>query len=104
MSRQSTETDVLTLAAATWLACGIVLLGLTPLPLHDASLGWSLPFWLLVAPGLLLVARRVFTPGRDASARRKARSIQHVNAPTIRRRKTTTSPGVRTRPTRRTAA
>ncbi|HEX5354348.1 MAG TPA: hypothetical protein VFW60_09725 [Rhodanobacteraceae bacterium] len=53
------ESDPLTLAAATWLACGIVLLGLTPLPLHDATLGWSPAFWLLVAPSLLLVARRM---------------------------------------------
>ena len=36
--------DVLTLAAATWLACGLVLLGLTPMPWRDATLGWSPAF------------------------------------------------------------
>src|SRR5574337_1340640 len=51
------QPDPLTLAAATWLACGIVLLGLTPLPLHDANLGWSPAFWLLAAPSLLLLAK-----------------------------------------------
>ena len=54
------QPDPLALAIATWLACGIVLLGLTPLPLHDANLGWSPAFWLLVAPGLLLIVRRAF--------------------------------------------
>jgi hypothetical protein len=52
--------DPVTLAAATWLACGIVLLGLTPLPLRDATLGWSPAFWLLVAPAILLLARYMF--------------------------------------------
>lgn len=50
--------DILTLAAGTWLACGIVLLGLTPLPWHDATWGWSPAFWLLAAPTLLLLVRR----------------------------------------------
>lgn len=52
------QPDVLTLAAVTWLACGAVLLGMTPLPLHDATFGWSPAFWLLLAPALLLCARR----------------------------------------------
>src|SRR5574337_921736 len=64
------QPDPLTLAAATWLACGIVLLGLTPLPLHDPILGWSPAFWLLAAPGLLLIARRAFAPRLGSSARR----------------------------------
>lgn len=51
------EIDPLALAAATWLACGAVLLGLTPLPLHDATLGWSAAFWLLAAPSLVLLAK-----------------------------------------------
>lgn len=51
--------DPITLAAATWLACGIVMLGLTPLPLHDATLGWSPAFWLLAAPAVALLARCV---------------------------------------------
>ncbi|TAN05933.1 MAG: hypothetical protein EPN38_09870 [Rhodanobacteraceae bacterium] len=62
MSHQATTTthpatDALTLTAATWLAAGGVLLGLTPLPLHDPTLGWSPAFWLLAAPAVLLVAR-----------------------------------------------
>lgn len=53
--------DGTTLAAATWLASGIVLLGLTPLPLHDATWGWSPAFWLLAAPAILLYARHLCT-------------------------------------------
>lgn len=49
--------DPFTLIAAAWLASGCVLLGLTPLPLHDASYGWSPAFWLLAAPCVLLIAR-----------------------------------------------
>ncbi|MBS0383225.1 MAG: hypothetical protein JSR56_12430 [Proteobacteria bacterium] len=56
--------DAMTLAAATWLASGIVLLGLTPLPLHDATWGWSPAFWLLAAPASLLVARHLSTRPR----------------------------------------
>ncbi|HET7611558.1 MAG TPA: hypothetical protein VFK29_07200 [Rhodanobacteraceae bacterium] len=51
--------DPITLGATTWLACGIVLLGLTPLPLRDGHLGWSLTFWALAAPSLILLARRM---------------------------------------------
>jgi hypothetical protein len=51
--------DPITLGASTWLACGIVLLGLTPLPLRDTHLGWSLTFWALVAPSVILLARRL---------------------------------------------
>ncbi len=50
--------DPVMLFAATWLACGLVLLGLTPLPLHDATLGWSPAFWALAAPAMVLVAYR----------------------------------------------
>ncbi|GEM_PF-1957374 len=54
------EPDAITLAAGTWLACGIVLLGLTPLPAHDAGWGWSPLFWLLIAPlSILCVSLRV---------------------------------------------
>jgi hypothetical protein len=52
------QADILTLAAATWLACGGVLFGLTPLPLRDPTLGWSPAFWLLAAPAVLLLTRR----------------------------------------------
>lgn len=55
------QPDALTLAASTWLASGIVLLGLTPLPLHDPVWGWAPAFWLLAAPSVLLLARRMCT-------------------------------------------
>jgi hypothetical protein len=58
--------DTLTLVAGTWLASGCVLLGLTPLPWHDATLGWSPAFWLLAAPTMLLLARRIGTRLRKA--------------------------------------
>lgn len=70
---QPASSDPLTLAAGTWLAAGIVLLGMTPLPLHDANWGWSPAFWLLVAPAMLCGARRIVqatTPLRLASIRR----------------------------------
>lgn len=51
--------DPITLGASTWLACGIVLLGLTPLPLRDPHLGWSFTFWALAAPLVVLLARRL---------------------------------------------
>lgn len=58
---RSNSTDVIpdpiTLVAATWLACGVVLFGLTPLPLRDATLGWSPAFWLLAAPTVSMLAR-----------------------------------------------
>ncbi|MGH8118508.1 MAG: hypothetical protein ACREPJ_14620 [Rhodanobacteraceae bacterium] len=80
--------DVLTLAAATWLACGIVLLGLTPLPLHDATLGWSPAFWLLAAPSLLLLARRarVLRPVAAAASCRTAAHARPTRTPAARRR------------------
>jgi hypothetical protein len=81
-----TPLDALTLAAATWLACGIVLLGLTPLPWRDATLGWTPAFWLLVAPCVLLVARRAFPSRVDATPRRHGRSIQRRDMPAPRRR------------------
>lgn len=69
------ESDPLTLAAGTWLACGMVLYGLTPVPLHDATLGWSPAFWLLAAPLLLLVAKHLLVPWHlRASSRRRAGS------------------------------
>lgn len=78
--------DALTLAAATWLACGLVLFGLTPLPWRDATLGWSPAFWLLAAPLVLLVARRVFPLQTEVAPRHPARSIQRNDAPAPRRR------------------
>ena len=48
--------DPMLLGAATWLACGVVLLGLTPLPLRDPQLGWSFSFWALAAPLVVLLA------------------------------------------------
>lgn len=71
--------DPLTLAAATWLAGGIVLLGLTPLPLRDPALGWSPAFWLLAAPALLLLAKLALAPGRSrAPGRCNIRAPRHA--------------------------
>lgn len=67
------EFEPLTLTAATWLACGMVLYGLTPLPLRDANLGWSTAFWLLAAPAILLLARRFFAPSHSKRLLRKVR-------------------------------
>ena len=49
--------DAITLAAVTWLAAGLVLLVLTPLPARDVHYGWSPAFWLLAAPAALLLSR-----------------------------------------------
>jgi len=78
--------DSLTVAAGTWLACGMVLYGLTPLPLRNAALGWSPAFWLLAAPCLLLVARRAFGLRIDSQSLRAARSVHHLNVAAERRR------------------
>lgn len=92
MSRQlpAVEADPLTLIAATWLACGMVLYGLTPLPLRDATLGWSAAFWLLAAPVILLVARRVLlrqpsitTPRKPATLRREHTQARRRNGTTV---------------------
>jgi hypothetical protein len=88
--------DVLTLAAATWLACGVVLFGLTPLPWRDAVMGWTPAFWLLAAPCVLLIARRAF-PWVDATPRQHVRSIQRRDVQAPRRRKSNTSRAARTR-------
>ena len=103
-STVAAEFEPLTLVAATWLACGIVLLGLTPLPLRDATLGWSPAFWLLAAPCLLLAARRAFGPHPALSARYSVRSTRQATVQAIRRRKAIIKPGRRTRPARRAAA
>lgn len=55
----ATQPDPLNLAAGFWLASGVVLLGLTPLPLHDTTAGWSATFWLVLAPALALALRMV---------------------------------------------
>jgi len=41
-------------AVKLWLALGSLLLLTGLLPVHSALLGWSLPFWLVAAPLLLL--------------------------------------------------
>ncbi|HEX7325996.1 MAG TPA: hypothetical protein VF292_11695 [Rhodanobacteraceae bacterium] len=89
----STHTpDAITLAAWTWLACGCVLLGLTPLPLHAGGWGWSPLFWLLLAPASLLCARCLCARGMalpDAHARGRARAPrrQHRTACAVRTRR-----------------
>ena len=70
------RSDALTLIAGTWLASGCVLLGLTPLPWHDATLGWTPAFWLLAAPCLLLLAKTLcarWAPSPEASCDRRER-------------------------------
>ncbi|MBS0432193.1 MAG: hypothetical protein JSS21_07275 [Proteobacteria bacterium] len=80
--KPSREPDAIILCAAAWLAAGLVLLGLTPLPLHDPRHGWSLAFWLLAAPATLLAAihftrtapwrnAQTFAPVRLRSMRRR---------------------------------
>lgn len=93
MSRQlpAVEADPLTLIAATWLACGMVLYGLTPLPLRDAALGWSAAFWLLAAPVLLLVAKRVLLRNPLITARRKQPAPRRTRVQARRRTGTTAS-------------
>lgn len=78
------EPDALTLAAATWLAAGLVLLGLTPLPLHDPHYGWSLAFWLLAAPAAILFAR-IFARPDHPLAPLRLRSIRRRNSCMMRR-------------------
>ncbi len=97
--------DVLTLAAATWLACGIVLLGLTPMPWHDASSGWSLAFWLLAAPILLLLVRWAFRQKQPRSPNQRPyrETVGSIGARSRLRRlpcSVTRNPGPGTRSTR----
>lgn len=78
------EPDALTLAAVTWLAAGLVLLGLTPLPLHDPRYGWSLAFWLLAAPSAILAARLIIRANQPPTPVR-LRSIRRRNSCMMRR-------------------
>lgn len=89
--------DALTLAAATWLACGVVLFGLTPLPWRDATLGWTPAFWLLAAPCVLLVARYILLPHARQATRTVVRSTQRASVQALRRRKTNPRPNRRAR-------
>jgi hypothetical protein len=82
--RKSREPDALTLAAATWLAIGVVLLGLTPLPLHDQRYGWSLAFWLVAAPGAMLAAKLMVRANQPLAPLR-LRSIRRRNSCMMRR-------------------
>ena len=76
--------DVLVLTAAAWLAAGAVLLGLTPLPLHNAYYGWSTAFWLLAAPAAMLAARFALRTDQALSPVR-LRSIRRRNSCMTRR-------------------
>jgi hypothetical protein len=82
--RKPREPDALTLAAATWLAAGLVLLGLTPLPLHDPHYGWSLAFWLVAAPAAIL-ATRLLLRANQTPAPMRLRSIRRRNSCMMRR-------------------
>ena len=107
MSRRSESPialDPLTVAAGTWLACGMVLYGLTPLPLRNAALGWSPAFWLLAAPCLLLVARRAFGLRIHSQSQRAARSVHHLNVAAECRRERSARRNRRVHVKRRAAA
>lgn len=82
--QKAREPDVLTLAAATWLAFGVVLFALTPLPLHDPHYGWSLAFWLLAAPGAILITRSIVRANHPLAPAR-LRSIRRRNSCMMRR-------------------
>jgi hypothetical protein len=81
---QNRKPDVLTLAAATWLAAGVVLLLLTPMPTHDAQHGWSIAFWLIAAPAAVLAARFALHTDHTLSPVR-LRSIRRRNSCMTRR-------------------
>ncbi|MGH8184340.1 MAG: hypothetical protein ACREPH_11850 [Rhodanobacteraceae bacterium] len=69
--------DPIILAAGTWLAAGAVLYGLTPLPLHADGWGWTLAFWALAAPAIVLFARHLFKPAvASAPVRPRARRVR----------------------------
>lgn len=51
-------------AIKLWLALGSLLLLTGLLPAHSALLGWSLPFWLVAAPLLLLSILAPRLPGQ----------------------------------------
>lgn len=103
MPRRSTsavavEIAPLTLIATSWLACGVVLYGLTPLPLHDATLGWSPAFWLLAAPLLLLVAKHLLVPWHlRASSHRHARPPRRARVQAKRHSDAALAPNPRAR-------
>ena len=78
------EPDALTLAAVAWLAAGLVLLGLTPLPAHDAQHGWSTAFWLVAAPLAVLIAQAATHANHTLSPVR-LRSIRRRNSRITRR-------------------
>lgn len=86
------DPDALTLAAATWLACGVVLLGLTPLPLHAATGGWSLAYWLLGAPALVLITKAWLATRNAPEAEQRTRRVgarQTAQAVRVRRARAT---------------
>ena len=78
------EPDALTLAAGAWLAAGVVLFGLTPLPLHNPHYGWSLAFWLLAAPAAVLAIRLLLRANQPPVPLR-LRSIRRRNSCMMRR-------------------
>lgn len=54
--------------AAAWLALGSLLLVLTPLPAHTATLGWAPAFWLVGAPLCVLLVLEPRLPLRLLAA------------------------------------
>jgi len=59
-----------------WLAAGSLLLLTGLLPVHSALLGWSLPFWLVLAPVLLTLTVAPGLPGEWLRQRRSRRILR----------------------------
>jgi hypothetical protein len=58
MNEMLTPRRTLALIALAWLACGTLVLLLTPLSGRSELLGWTPTFWLLLAPLSVLAALR----------------------------------------------
>ena len=93
------DPDPLILVASTWLASGMVYYGFAPVPLHDATFGWTAAFWLLAAPVLVLAIRWAFARRtrlalatrtdrharrRDPAVRWRRGAVRRRNAPARR--------------------
>ena len=62
-----------------WLVAGSLLLITGLLPVHSVLLGWSLPFWLVLAPVLLTLMVAPGLPGIWLRQRRSRRRTLHAN-------------------------
>lgn len=71
---RQTTLDAITL----WLAAGSLSMLSGLLPIHSILLGWSLPFWLVLAPLLLLLTLAPHLPGQWLRRYRSRRRITHA--------------------------